>query len=83
MSIAGHVSHKMRAHYSHIRLEANGKLSMLFPEDQRAMLLPTRRQITTQGTSQMHRSRLVLPRKLLRRMVGPWGLEPQTSTVSR
>ncbi len=39
--------------------------------------------VMAQSTTQTPRSRLSFPRKLLKRMVGPCGLEPQTSTVSR
>jgi hypothetical protein len=38
--------------------------------------------VTSHGTSQITQIEQVQKRKLLKEVVGPWGLEPQTSTVS-
>jgi hypothetical protein len=75
MSIAGHVSPKMLAHYSHVQLDAK----------RRALdALSSGGSTGDYGTNQdTNAPRPRKFRKLLKRMVGPCGLEPQTSTVSR
>jgi len=82
MAIAGHVSQKMLAHYSHIRLEAKRwtrwqQIALMWSSKLREA------DVTSHGTSQMAQTSPLQNRKLLKEMVGPCGLEPQTSTVSR
>jgi hypothetical protein len=75
MAIAGHVSPKMLAHYSHVRLDAK----------HRALDALSSGSLTggmAQSATQTPLCRRYPVRKLLRKMVGPCGLEPQTSTVS-
>ena len=74
MAIAGHVSTKMLAHYSHIRIEAKRKALDALSSATNGC-----------GTNSDTTVELVacLIRKSLKQMVGPWGLEPQTSSVSR
>ena len=66
MAIAGHVSPKMLAHYSHVRMDAKRKAL--------AGLAATNR---GHGTKHDKSAQEV------KGMVGPCGLEPQTSSVSR
>jgi integrase len=75
MAIAGHVSAKMLAHYSHVRIDAKRHaLDALSSGGITGVMAQT--------TAQMPLRRRNQVRKLLRDMVGPCGLEPQTSTVS-
>ena len=75
MSIAGHVSSKMLAHYSHVRLDAKCRaLDALGGRVEGS-------HVTNHVTKGVSGGGGV--RKLLINMVGPCGLEPQTSTVSR
>jgi integrase len=79
MDIAGHVSMRMLKRYSHIQLEAKrAAIQALSNRPQRAAM--------SQNTSQNGSKRVKrcnLHRKILKTMVGPNGLEPLTSTVSR
>jgi hypothetical protein len=82
MAIAGHVSQKMLAHYSHIRLEAKRwtrwpQIALMWSSKLREA------DVTSQSTSQMAQIKPTQNLKSLKEMVGPCGLEPQTSTVSR
>jgi hypothetical protein len=76
MAIAGPVSPKMLAHYSHVRLDAKRRAP-------NALSSGGSTGVMAQTTTQILLCLRSLVRKLLREMVGPCGLEPQTSTVSR
>jgi len=74
MAIAGHVSPKMLAHYSHVRLEA------------KRTALNALRGSHKDGYGTNHDTKPVPAfsnNSQLKQMVGPWGLEPQTSTASK
>src|SRR5262252_3007935 len=72
MAIAGHVSQKMLAHYSHVRVEAKRKaLDALAGSAKNA-----------ETTTQIQPRRLFLLWKSLRRMAGTTGLEPAASAVT-
>jgi integrase len=84
MAIAGHVSQKMLARYSHVRTEARRQavsaLSAKPGESRRAMGKGAgcdTNNDTKQGVT------TVPAPEVIENMVGPCGLEPQTSTVSR
>jgi len=77
MAIAGHVSPKMLAHYSHVRMQAKRKAL--------DALLVARSEGDGHGTNSDTNDVPVTTSypQVIEKMVGPWGLEPQTSTVSR
>ena len=84
MAIAGHVSQKMLARYSHVRTEARRQAVLALS----AKPIGGRRETgeaaghdTNRDTKQEVMS--VPSPEVIENMVGPWGLEPQTSTVSR
>jgi integrase len=84
MAIAGHVSQKMLARYSHVRSEARRQAVMALSAK------PTGNWYTgSEGTGydtnhDTNPTSMEVPRsEVIEKMVGPWGLEPQTSTVSR
>jgi len=87
MDLAGHVSARMLRRYSHIQLEANRPRFRPSQIVQKLSLWKRlQRELMSQSTSQNRPKTLnwnLCLRKLLKAMVGPWGLEPQTSTVSR
>jgi integrase len=84
MAIAGHVSHKMLSRYSHVRNEArrqavaalSAKPTGGWFKEAKASGYDTNYD-TKQGPDN------VIPPEVIEKMVGPCGLEPQTSTVSR
>jgi integrase len=84
MAIAGHVSHKMLSRYSHVRTEARRQaVAALSAKPTGAWF--TRTQgigYDTSDDTKRASTEAPLP-KVIEKMVGPWGLEPQTSTVSR
>jgi hypothetical protein len=71
LSIAGHVSGRMLAHYSHVRLEA--KRTALA-----ALCNTAETQVTSQTTSQARLSSRDLDLKSLENMVDVTGIEPVT-----
>jgi integrase len=84
MAIAGHVSQKMLARYSHVRSEARRQAVAAlsarptgewFRSDDGKTGYDTNHD-TNQGASE------VTSMEVVEKMVGSWGLEPQTSTVS-
>ena len=77
MSIAGHVSHQMLAHYSHVRMEAKRKaLDALAVGGIKTVGYDTKN-----DTKSVNREPFSL-RKLLKRMAGTTGLEPAASAVT-
>ena len=77
MAIAGHVSPKMLAHYSHVRMQAKRKaLDALSGGRLEGNGYDTNNDTNEASTTANHP-------QVFENMVGPWGLEPQTSTVSR
>ena len=86
MDIAGHVSTRMLRRYSHIQLEAKRTAIQALSSVHK---LPAQKGFLREPTSQNTSQNLLkwgkqypCQRKLLKALVGPWGLEPQTSTVS-
>jgi integrase len=83
MAIAGHVSAKMLARYSHVRTEARRQavaaLSARPTGSSSASGTPTRHD--TNNDTKQGGKEVQVP-QVIENMVGPWGLEPQTSTVS-
>jgi hypothetical protein len=76
MSIAGHVSARMLAQYSHIRLEAKRTaLSALCNTEEKA--------VTSQSASQASLSRGDVDLKLLKSLVDVTGIEPVTPCLQR
>jgi len=84
MAIAGHVSQEMLARYSHVRTEARRQaVSALSakPIGRRCEADEAAGYDTNHDTKQ---DVVKVPSpEVIENMVGPWGLEPQTSTVSR
>jgi integrase len=84
MAIAGHVSQKVLARYSHVRTEARRQAVMALS----AKPIGSGREpgnvlgYDTNNDTKRGAKRVAAP-EVLEKMVGPWGLEPQTSTVSR
>jgi len=84
MAIAGHVSQKMLARYSHVRSEARRQAVMALSAR------PTGGRINAGKSEGYDTKNDTKPSvedtpapEVIERMVGTWGLEPQTSTVSR
>ena len=83
MAIAGHVSQKMLACYSHMRSEARRQAVMALSARPKGIRINGGRnegydtKNDTKGTTGI----APVP-EVIERMVGTWGLEPQTSTVS-
>jgi len=75
MSIAGHVSQRMLAHYSHVRIEAKRKALD-------ALAVGANGKVTTQRATQNRRKQPFTSRKCLKRMAGTTGLEPAASAVT-
>jgi len=84
MAIAGHVSQKMLARYSHVRSEARRQAVSTLS----AKSIGHRHEdgttagYDTNNDTMLARQELPPP-EVIEKMVGPCGLEPQTSTVSR
>jgi hypothetical protein len=84
MAIAGHVSQKMLAHYSHIRLEAKRTVLDALAANglgAKRQAIRSRRYVTRNVTNRTNT--VTAKSQVVERMVGPWRLELQTSTVSR
>jgi hypothetical protein len=84
MAIAGHVSQRMLARYSHVRNEARRQaVSTLSAKSvgHRHEGGTTAGYDTNDDT--MLDTQELPPPEVIEKMVGPCGLEPQTSTVSR
>jgi integrase len=84
MALAGHVSAKMLARYSHVRVEARRQAVAALsarPMGSRFTAGQATRHDTNNDTK--HGVMEVPAPQVIENMVGPWGLEPQTSTVSR
>jgi integrase len=84
MAIAGHVSQKMLARYSHVRSEARRQAVVALSAK------PTGQWFTSDGRTgydtnhDTNQGSIEAPStEVIEKMVGSWGLEPQTSTVSR
>ena len=84
MAIAGHVSLEMLSRYSHVRTEARRQAVLALS----AKPIGSRREMTnaidydTNNDTKQGVMKVPAP-EVIENMVGPWGLEPQTSTVSR
>jgi integrase len=84
MAIAGHVSQKMLARYSHVRSEARRQAVAALsakPTGQWFRYDETTGYDTNHDTNQGASDAAAT--EVIEKMVGSWGLEPQTSTVSR
>ena len=77
MAIAGHVSPKKLAHYFHVRMQAKPRAL--------DALSPVHSEGDGHGTNSDTNDVPITTTnpQVFENMVGPWGLEPQTSTVSR
>jgi integrase len=84
MAIAGHVSQTMLARYSHVRSEARRQAVAALSAKGMVSRQKTGR-IAGYDTNSDTRSGMqeLPPPEVIENMVGPCGLEPQTSTVSR
>jgi hypothetical protein len=83
MAIAGHVSAKMLARYSHVRTEARRQAVAALsarPTGSRHTAGASKRYDTSNDTN--HGEMEGSTSEVIENMVGPWGLEPQTSTMS-
>jgi len=76
--IVGHVDRRMTARYAHIRRETKRKALAAISSQSNA---PTRAGYVTNHVTREEASGGVQP-QVIENMVGTWGLEPQTSTVS-
>ncbi len=84
MAIAGHVSQKMLTRYSHVRSEARRQAVMALsarPMESTFQGGKSEGYDTNHDTNQAVTD--VPAPEVIENMVGTWGLEPQTSTVSR
>ncbi len=84
MAIAGHVSQKMLARYSHVRSKARRQAVMALSARPMGSTLKRSKSVgydTNHDTKESPRD--MLAPEVIEKMVGTWGLEPQTSTVSR
>ncbi len=84
MAIAGHVSQKMLARYSHVRTEARRQAVSSLSAKATARLISASKDVgydTNNDTKHAEGRKTVS--EVIENMVGPCGLEPQTSTVSR
>jgi len=84
MAIAGHVSPKMLARYSHVRTEARRQAVAALS----AKPIARRRKASSGGGYDTNNDTNRIPRgipvpEVIEKVVGPCGFEPQTSTVSR
>jgi Phage integrase family len=84
MAIAGHVSQKMLAGYSHVRSEARRQAVMALSPRPMGSRINESKSEGYDATNDTKRNveRLSAP-ELIEKMVGTTGLEPATSTVSR
>jgi integrase len=81
MALAGHVSQKMLARYSHVRTEARRQAVAALS----AKPIGSRHEAAgydTNHDTKQDGMRVLAP-EVIEKMVGPCGLEPQTSTVSK
>jgi len=84
MAIAGHVSQRMLARYSHVRSEARRQaVSALSARPTGGWFTASEDSGYDTKHDTNEGSREVTASEVIEKMVGPWGLEPQTSTVSR
>ena len=84
MAIAGHVSQKMLARYSHVRSEARRQAVMALSAKPMGSTLKGSKSESCDTNHDTKKSTLDMPApEVIEKMVGTWGLEPQTSTVSR
>jgi hypothetical protein len=84
MAIAGHVSQEMLARYSQVRTEARRQAEAALsarPKKHKFAVMRVTGYDTNNDTKQRGIEAL-LP-EVIEKMVGPCGLEPQTSSVSR
>jgi integrase len=84
MAIAGHVSQKMLARYSHVRSEARRQAVMALSAKPMGSALKGGKTDGYDTNYDTKDSAQDTPAgEVIEKMVGTWGLEPQTSTVSR
>jgi integrase len=84
MAIAGHVSQKMLSRYSHVRSEARRQAVAALSARPTGHWFSEDRSVSYDTNSDTKRYAIDVPEtEVVEKMVGPWGLEPQTSTVSR
>jgi integrase len=84
MAIAGHVSQKMLARYSHVRSEARRLAVMALSAQLMGAKLKAGKSGGYDTNHDTNEGALGLPaQEVIEKMVGTWGLEPQTSTVSK
>jgi integrase len=84
MAIAGHVSQKMLARYSHVRSEARRQAVMALSAKPTGNWYTGSESTGYDTNDDTNPTSMEVPRpEVIEKMVGPWGLEPQTSTVSR
>jgi len=82
MAIAGHVSPKMLAHYSHVRLQAKRTaLDSISTKRAQSVNLGGKREVTTRTTTQTDNRMNHLADKLLSGLVELVGIEPTTSSL--
>jgi integrase len=83
MAIAGHVSPKMLARYSHVRTEARRQAVSSLSARPTARRISGGKEASYDTTNDTKRTGVgdIVP-EVIENMVGPCGLEPQTSTVS-
>ncbi len=84
MAIAGHVSPKMLARYSHVRTEARRQAVEALSARPKSHEIAVTHVIgyDTNNDTKRRGTEALAP-EVIERMVGPCGLEPQTSSVSR
>jgi integrase len=84
MAIAGHVSQKMLARYSHVRSAARRQaVAALSARPTGSWFAGSQSEGCDTNNDTKHDVVKVPTPEVIEKMVGPWGLEPQTSTVSR
>jgi len=83
MAIAGHVSQKMLARYSHVRTEARRQAVSALSAKPIARRLGGSNGGYDTNNDTKHDPRGIPAPEVIEKMVGPCGFEPQTSTVSR
>ena len=82
MSIAGHVSRKMLAHYSHVRMDAKrNALDALTMRRGRGSIRSAHRRVTTQTTTQKCRRESIPMPHVIDSLVELSGIEPLTSSL--
>jgi hypothetical protein len=84
MAVAGHISHRMPGRYSHVRGEARRQAVSALSARPTGAWFRTDRTVSYDTNNDTNASGPGTPAtEVVEEMVGSWGLEPQTSTVSR